>query len=416
MTAPLPFDVERVRGDFPVLGESVRGKPLVYLDNAATAQVPSQVIEAISEFHAGYRSNIHRGVHTLSQRSTSAYEDARKSLQRFIGAAHPEEVVFVRGTTEAMNLVAHGVGARLQAGDEVIVTAMEHHSNIVPWQIVCATRGATLRVAPINDAGELDLEAFKGLVNERTRFVSAVWISNALGTVNPIRQMIAHCHAAGIEIAVDAAQAAPHSKIDVVELGCDYLALSGHKLFGPTGIGVLYGRKEIFEELPPYQGGGDMIEHVSFDGSTWAALPSRFEAGTPNIAGAIGLAAAVDYLEGLDREGAEAHELELLRYATELIGDVPGGRVVGTAAEKAGVLSFVMEGAHPHDIGTILDQQGIAIRTGHHCAEPVMKRLGVGGTARASFAFYNTKSEVEAFIRGLHTVADLFGLAPSRAG
>ncbi len=408
------FSVDEVRAQFPILSRSIRGKDLVYLDNAATAQVPQVVIDAISEFHSSYRSNIHRGVHTLSQNSTSAYEASRATIQNYINAEHVEEVVFVRGTTEAMNLIAHGIGAGLKAGDEVIITTLEHHSNIVPWQIVCDRVGAVLRVVPINGAGELDIEAYKGLFSEKTKFASVIWVSNALGTVNPAIEMVQIAHSHGVPIALDAAQAAPHFRIDVQALGCDFLALSGHKLYGPTGIGILYGKRELFESLPPYQGGGDMIEHVSFEGSTWAALPSRFEAGTPNIAGAIGLAAAVNFVKSIDWAGAKAHEAELLRYATEKMDSIPSLTLVGTAKNKVSVVSFIMKGAHPHDIGTILDQHGVAIRTGHHCAEPLMNELGLTGTARASFAIYNTKSEVDTLYKALLSVVNLLGLDDSQ--
>jgi len=404
------FPVEEIRAQFPILSQSIRGKELVYLDNAATAQVPQVVIDAICDFHSGYRSNIHRGVHALSQRSTTAYEAARATVQKYINAEHVEEVVFVRGTTEAMNLIAHGIGADLKAGDEVIITALEHHSNIVPWQIVCDRVGAVLRVAPVNSAGELDINAYKELFTDRTKFASVIWVSNALGTVNPAVEMVEIAHNRGVPIALDAAQAAPHFRIDVQALGCDFLALSGHKLYGPTGIGVLYGKRDLFERLPPYQGGGDMIEHVSFEGSTWAALPSRFEAGTPNIAGAIGLAAAIDFVSGLNWSAAKAHEDELLRYATERMSSIPCLRLVGTAKNKVSVVSFVMDGAHPHDIGSILDQHGVAIRTGHHCAEPLMNELGLTGTARASFAIYNTKDEIDTLYKALLSVVDLLGL------
>jgi cysteine desulfurase / selenocysteine lyase len=404
------FSVDEIRSQFPVLSQSIRGKELVYLDNAATAQVPQVVIDAISEFHGTYRSNIHRGVHTLSQRSTTAYEAARATVKNYINAKHVEEVVFVRGTTDALNLIAHGIGAGLKEGDEVIITALEHHSNIVPWQIICERVGAVLKVAPINSAGELDMEAYRALFSAKTKFVSVIWVSNALGTVNPAVEMIQISHNFGVPVALDAAQAAPHLRIDVQALDCDFLALSGHKLYGPTGIGVLYGKRDLFETLPPYQGGGDMIEHVSFEGSTWAELPSRFEAGTPNIAGAIGLAAAIDFVSSIDWSAATAHEDELLRYANEKMGSIPSLRLVGTAADKVSVVSFVMEGAHPHDIGAILDQHGVAIRTGHHCAEPLMNELGISGTARASFAIYNTKSEIDTLYNALLSVVDLLGL------
>ena len=407
----MTFDVEKIRADFPALHQKVKNKPLIYLDNAASSQVPQAVMDALSHFHGTDRSNIHRGVHTLSQRATSAYEAARIKIQGFVGAAHPEEIILTSGTTESLNLLAHGIGQSLGPGDEILVSTMEHHSNIVPWQMVCERTGATLVVIPINDAGELDMTAFRSLLSERTRLLSVVWVSNALGTVNPIEEMIALAHEKGVPVCLDAAQAAPHMPIDVKALDCDYLALSGHKIFGPNGVGILWGKKELLEVLPPYQGGGDMIESVSFDGTTYADLPNKFEAGTPNIAGVIGLGAAVDYMAGIDFKAAGTHESELLTHCTERLASIPGIRPVGTAAHKVSVYSFVIDGTHPHDIGTILDQHGIAIRTGHHCAEPVMKRLGVDATARASFAFYNTHDEVEALAKGLESVVRMFGIS-----
>jgi cysteine desulfurase / selenocysteine lyase len=406
----MSFAVQKIRADFPALDQQIKGKPLVYLDNAASSQVPRQVMEALGHFHGVDRSNIHRGVHTLSQRATTAYEAAREKIQHFIGAAVPEEVILTSGTTESLNLLAQGLGQSLQPGDEILISTMEHHSNIVPWQMVCERTGAKLVVIPINDAGELDMPAFRQLLSPRTRLLSVVWVSNALGTVNPVEEMIAEAHAQGIPVCLDAAQAAPHVAINVQDLDCDYLALSGHKIFGPNGVGVLWGKKELLEALPPYQGGGDMIERVSFEGTTYAGLPNKFEAGTPNIAGVIGLGAAVDYLGSMDFGAAIAHETELLTHCNERLAGIPGIRPVGTAQHKASVFSFVINGTHPHDIGTILDQNGIAIRTGHHCAEPVMKRLGVDATARASFAFYNTHDEVEALGQGLESVVRLFGL------
>jgi cysteine desulfurase/selenocysteine lyase len=407
----MSFSAETVRADFPALGQQIKGKPLIYLDNAASSQVPQQVISALGQFHGMDRSNIHRGVHTLSQRATTAYEAARGKIQHFIGAAEPEEVILTSGTTESLNLLAHGLGQSFGPGDEILISTMEHHSNIVPWQMVCERSGAKLVVIPINDAGEIDMPAFRALLSPRTRILSVVWISNALGTVNPVEEMIAEAHAHGIPVCLDAAQAAPHVAINVQDLDCDYLALSGHKIFGPNGVGVLWGKKNLLEDLPAYQGGGDMIENVSFEGTTYAGLPNKFEAGTPNIAGVIGLGSAIDYLAGIDFEGAAAHEAELLTHCTERLAGLPGMRPVGTAQHKASVYSFVIDGTHPHDIGTLLDQHGIAIRTGHHCAEPVMKRLGVDATARASFAFYNTHDEVEALGKGLESVVRMFGLS-----
>lgn len=405
------FSAETVRADFPALSQQVKGKPLVYLDNAASSQVPQQVLDSLAHFHGVDRSNIHRGVHTLSQRATTAYETARGKIQHFIGAAVPEEVILTSGTTESLNLLAHGLGQSFGPGDEILISTMEHHSNIVPWQMVCERTGATLVVIPINDAGEIDMPAFRALLSPRTRILSVVWVSNALGTVNPVEEMIAEAHAHGIPVCLDAAQAAPHMAINVQDLDCDYLALSGHKIFGPNGVGVLWGKKELLEALPAYQGGGDMIEHVSFEGTTYAGLPNKFEAGTPNIAGVIGLGAAVDYLASIDFDAAAAHEADLLTHCNERLAGLPGIRQVGTAQHKASVYSFVIDGTHPHDIGTLLDQHGIAIRTGHHCAEPVMKRLGVDATARASFAFYNTHDEVEALGKGLESVVRMFGLS-----
>src|SRR5688572_7234097 len=395
------LDVQRLRADFPALAATVRGKPLVYLDNAATTQKPRQVLEAETRFYVESCSNVHRGVHALAEKATALYEGARSSAQRFLNARDPSEIVFVRGTTEAINLVAQSFARpRLRPGDEVLVTAMEHHSNIVPWQLVCEATGARLVAAPIDDRGQLMIGEFERRLTERTRIAAVVHVSNALGTVNPVREMIALAHARGVPVLVDGAQAVAHFDVDVQELGCDFYVFSAHKLYGPTGIGVLYGRAERFDGMPPYQGGGDMIRTVSFERTEFNVPPYRFEAGTPNIAGAVGLAAAIDYLAGLDRAAAAAWEGELLGEATERLLRLPGVRVVGTAAEKAGVLSFVMEGVHPHDVGTVLDWEGVAVRAGHHCAQPVMARFGVPATARASFAFYNTRDEVDALARG----------------
>lgn len=408
IAAPARLDVGRVRADFPILGQRVHGRPLVYLDNAATTQKPAVVIEALRRYYEADNANIHRGVHALSQRATAAYERARERVRAHINAASEREVIFVRGTTEAINLVAQSHGrSRLGPGDEVVVTAMEHHSNIVPWQLVCQQTGAKLRVAPMTDEGELRLDSLAGIVGERTRIVSAVHVSNSLGTVNPVREIVEIAHAAGAVVLLDGAQAVAHLPIDVRELGCDFYAFSGHKLYGPTGIGVLYGREHLLDAMPPYQGGGDMINTVSFEQTTFAALPAKFEAGTPNISGAIGLAAAIDYLEGLDMEAVRRHEEELLDRMGRAIASVDGVRLVGTASRKSGIVSFVMEGVHPHDIGTVLDMEGVAIRTGHHCTQPVMQRLGLPATARASLAMYNTPAEVDALTEALRRVKEV---------
>ena len=403
------FDVGRVRADFPALEQTVNGHPLVYLDSAASAQKPRQVIEALSRAYAYDYSNVHRGVHTLSQRATDAYEGAREKLRRFLGAEHAEEIVFVRGTTEGLNLVAQSfVRPRLEPGDEIVVSGMEHHSNIVPWQLVCEKTGAQLKVVPVGDDGAIDLGDFESLLSERTRIVAMVHISNALGTINPAREIVERAHARGIPVVFDGAQAAPHMPLDVRELGCDFYTVSGHKLFGPTGIGVLYGRRELLRDMEPYQGGGEMILSVTFEKTEYNEPPHRFEAGTPNIVGAIGLGAVVDYLEGIGMEAIAAHEHELLLYATERLEATAGVRIIGTAHDKAAVLSFVVEGVHAHDVGTILDQQGIAVRAGHHCAQPVMDRFGVTATARASFAFYNTREEVDRLVAGILRIQEIF--------
>ena len=408
-SAPV-FDVKRIREDFPILKQRIHGKPLVYLDNAATTQKPQQVIDALLRFYTQDCSNVHRGVHLISERATQAYEDARCKIQRFLGAAESREIIFVRGTTEAINLVAQTYGrAHVRAGDEVLITTLEHHSNIVPWQILCEEKGARLRVAPINDRGELILEEFEKLLGPRTRIVSVAHVSNALGTINPARQIIRMAHRWNVPVVVDGAQAAPHLKLDVQELDCDFYALSGHKLFGPTGIGALYGKAVLLEAMPPYQGGGDMISSVTFEKTLYNVIPYKFEAGTPNIAAAIGLGAAIDYLNQIGMENITSYEHALLAYATEAIGQIPGVRLIGTAREKAGVLSFVLEGVHPHDVGTILDREGVAIRTGHHCAQPVMERFGVPATARASLAFYNTRQDINAVASGIQVVKGMFG-------
>jgi len=396
------LDMERLREDFPILKRKVWGKPLVYLDNAATTQKPRAVIEAVRRYYTTSNANVHRGVHDLSERATREYEEARARAARFLNAGDDREIVFVRGTTEAINLVAQSFARPLlRRGDEVLITVMEHHSNIVPWQMVCACTGATLKVVPVNGAGELDLAAYGEHLSPSTRLVAVTHVSNALGTVNPVREMIGMAREKNIPVLVDGAQAAPHMKVDVRDLGCDFYAFSGHKVYGPTGIGVLYGKREHLEAMPPYQGGGDMILRVTFEKTTYNEIPYKFEAGTPNIAGAIGLSAALGYLEGIGQDAVAAHEQELLDYATEMVGKVPGVRLVGTAREKAGILSFVLEGVHPHDLGTVLDHEGVAIRSGHHCAMPLMDALGLPATARASFGMYNTRAEVDALVEGI---------------
>ncbi|OLD70861.1 MAG: cysteine sulfinate desulfinase [Acidobacteria bacterium 13_1_40CM_2_56_11] len=403
------FDVEHVRQKFPILTEKVYGKPLVYLDSAATSQKPQAVIDAISRFFLKENANVHRGVHYLSERATEEYEGARAKVQRFLNADHIGEIIFVRGTTEAINLVSQTYGkTHLAEGDEVLITAMEHHSNIVPWQILCAERGAYLRVAPINDAGELLLQEFEQLVGPKTKLVAVTHVSNVLGTINPIRRIVEIAHARGACVLVDGAQAVPHLKVDVQALGCDFYALSGHKMYGPTGIGVLYGRSELLEEMPPYQGGGDMILSVTFEKTVYNKLPYKFEAGTPNMAGAVGLAAAIDFISGLGHEALAAHEHDVLAYGLRVLSEVQGLQLIGTADAKASVLSFVLDGIHPHDIGTILDREGIAIRTGHHCAQPLMSRFGVAATARASLGCYSTRQDIDALVAGLEKVREIF--------
>jgi len=403
------FDVEKVRREFPILHQKVNGKPLVYLDNAATSQKPESVLRALDKYYREYNSNIHRGVHYLSERATQAYEQGRAAAQRFINAGDPSEVIFVRGTTEAINLVAQTWGRKhVGAGDEIIISAMEHHSGIVPWQMLCEEKGAKLRVIPINDQGELLLEEYEKLLGPKTKFVSLAHVSNALGTINPVGRIIEMAHRRGVPVLLDGAQAAPHVKVDVRALDCDFYAFSSHKLYGPTGVGVLYGKAKLLDAMPPYQGGGDMISSVTFEKTTYNKLPYKFEAGTPNIAGGIGLGAAIQYLNQFDWEQVESHERDVLSYATERISAVPGVRLIGTAREKTAVISFVFEGIHPHDVGTILDQEGIAIRTGHHCAQPVMERFGIPGTARASFGLYNTRADADALVAGLHKVLEVF--------
>jgi cysteine desulfurase/selenocysteine lyase len=403
------LDVERIRADFPILKLQVEGKPLVYLDNAASSQMPQPVIDRLVRYQTAQHANINRGVHYLSELATAEYEDSRRKLQSFINAPEEREVIFTSGTTDSINLVMHGYGRKfIGAGDEIILTTLEHHSNIVPWQMLAEEKGAKIRVVPINDAGELLVDEYEKLFNERTRFVSVMHVSNALGTINPIKQMIEFAHSKGVPVLIDGAQAAPHMKIDVQDLDCDFYAFSGHKLCGPTGIGILYGKAELLERMQPFKGGGDMILSVTFEKTVYNSIPHKFEAGTPPIAAAIGLGAAVDYLSAVGLEAIAAHELDLLNYATELMNDMAGLRIIGTAAVKTAVLSFEVKGIHPHDIGTLLNQEGVAVRTGHHCVQPVMLRLGVPATTRASFAFYNTMAEVDAFIASLRAVQKIF--------
>lgn len=406
---PAQWDVECVRRDFPALHQQVHGKPLIYLDNAATSQKPQVVIDALTAYYSRENSNVHRGVHLLSEKATQAYETGRACVQRFLNAADTREIVFVRGATEGINLVAASYGRTwVGAGDEIIISAIEHHSNIVPWQILCEEKGAVLRVIPVNDDGELLLDEYARLLGARTKFVAVGHISNALGTINPIEQMIEMAHRQGVPVLIDGAQAAPHLRVDVRALDCDFYVFSGHKTLGPTGIGVLYGKAEWLERMPPYQGGGDMIASVSFEKTTYNALPYKFEAGTPHIAGVIGLGVALDYLSGLGLDRVVAYERELLAYGTAGLHAVPGVRIIGTARKKASVLSFVVDGVHAHDVGTILDHAGVAVRAGHHCAMPVMQRFGVPATVRASLAFYNTREELDALVAGLHDVRGIF--------
>lgn len=403
------WNVERIRADFPVLHQTVNGKPLVYLDNSASSQVPQVVIDRGSVYIEQEHSNIHRGVHYLSQKATTAYEGAREKVKRFINARESRECIFVRGATEGINLVMYGYGRKfIGEGDEIVISAMEHHANIVPWQMLCEEKGARLRVIPMNDAGELLLDDYEVLLNERTKLVSLIHVSNALGTINPVKEMIAHAHKYGVPVLIDGAQAAPHMPVDVQDLDCDFYVFSGHKMYAPTGSGIIYGKAELLEKMNPFQGGGDMIKTVTFEKTTYAELPNKLEAGTPAIASQIGLGAAIDYLDSIGRERAAAYEAELLRYATERISAIEGVRIIGTARNKASVLSFVIDDIHPHDIGTILDQEGIAVRAGHHCAQPVMQRFNVPATARASFAFYNTKEEIDVLACTIEKVIEIF--------
>ena len=405
----LDFDVERVRADFPLLRQQVNGKPLVYLDNGATSQKPQCVIDELVRYYTTENANVHRGVHTLSQLATDDYEGARGKVRRFLNAADDREIIYTRGATEGINLVAQTFGRQnVGPGDEIVVSNMEHHSNIVPWQMLCEEKGAVLRVVPIDDSGELLMDEYEAMVGPRTKLVSITHVSNALGTVVPVERIVGIAHARGVPVLLDGAQAVPHMPVDVRSLDCEFYVFSGHKLFGPTGIGILYGKGEILEALPPFQGGGEMIKSVTFEKTIYNDLPYKFEAGTPHIAGAVGLGAAIDYVQALGFEGIEAHEAELLEYGARALSAIEGLRIVGTAHHKAGILSFTLENIHPHDIGTILDEQGIAVRTGHHCAQPVMQRFQIPATARASLAFYNTKQDIDALVHGLDRVIEVF--------
>jgi cysteine desulfurase/selenocysteine lyase len=409
VATPAPLDVERLRADFPILAQRINGWPLVYLDNGASSQRPRAVIDAERRYAEEMHANVHRGVHTLSQRATDAFEAARERVRRFLNARSTREIVFTRGTTESINLVAHSfVRPRVRPGDEILITHLEHHANIVPWQMACAATGAVLKVAPIDRRGEVDLDAFRALLSDRTRLVAAAHVSNALGTVLPVREIVSLAHARGVPVLLDGAQAVPHFALDLAALDCDFYAFSGHKLYGPDGIGILYGRESLLESMPPWQGGGDMILSVSFAATTYNQLPFKFEAGTPHISGAIGLAAAIDYVEGVGLARIAAWEQELLAYATARLGAIEGLTIIGTARDKASLVSFVVDGVHPHDLGTILDQQGIAIRTGHHCAMPAIEFFGVPATARASFAFYNTRAEIDRLVEAVGAARALF--------
>jgi cysteine desulfurase/selenocysteine lyase len=404
------FDVERMRADFPILKLKVNGKPLVYLDNAASSQMPQQVIDRLVRYQTTEHANIHRGVHYLSETATAAYEGARGKIQHFLNAKEAREIIYTRGTTNSLNLVMHGYGrAFIGAGDEIIISQLEHHSNIVPWQMLREEKGAKLRVIPCNDAGELLLDDYRKLFNSHTKFVAVTHVSNALGTVNPVKEMIAIAHQHGVPVLIDGAQAIPHMKVDVQDLDCDFYAFSGHKMCGPTGIGILYGKAALLEKMKPFEGGGDMILSVTFEKTTYNVIPHKFEAGTPPIAAGIGLGATIDYLESVGMDRIAAHEHDLISYATEAFTHLKDVRIVGTARDKAGVLSFTVKGVHPHDVGTILNEEGVAVRTGHHCAQPVMQRFGIPATTRASFYLYNTLSEVDALVAGIHRVQRIFG-------
>ena len=404
------YDVNRIREDFPILSKKVHGKNLVYLDNAATTQKPTYVIDKVNKYYTSMNANIHRGVHALSQEATEAFEGARIQIKQFINALGKNQIIFTRGATESINLVASSYGKwKIKEGDEIIISQMEHHSNIVPWQILCQEKNAKLKIIPINDKGEIIYEEFEKLVNERTKFISVVYVSNSLGTINPVKKIINYAHQFEVPVMIDAAQAVNHIKVDVQDLDCDFLAFSGHKIYGPTGIGALYGKVELLDAMPPYQGGGDMISKVTFEETTYNELPHKFEAGTPDIAGAIGLGAAIEYVNKIGIENIREHEKILLEYATNKIEEVPGLRIIGTAKNKTSVLSFVLENIHPHDIGTFLDFEGVAIRTGHHCTQPVMQRYNIPATSRASFALYNTKEEVDVLVKGLKKIIEVFG-------
>jgi cysteine desulfurase/selenocysteine lyase len=405
----MAFDVKKVRGDFPILKQQVNGHPLVYLDNGATSQKPQSVIDAIVNYYTTTNSNVHRGVHTMSQQATDGYEGARSKVRQFINAGKDEEIIFTRNTTEGINLVAHSYGRQnIGPGDDIIVSNMEHHSNIVPWQMLCEEKGANLRVVPIDDSGELIMEEYEKMLSPRTKLVSITHVSNALGTILPAAQIVAMAHAHGAPVLLDGAQAVPHMPVDMEELDCDFYVFSGHKLYAPTGIGIFYGKEEYLNAMPPFLGGGEMIKSVTFEKTIYNDLPYKFEGGTPDIAGAIGLGAAIDYVNALGFDQITAHEEELLKYGTDALSSIDGLRIVGTAAHKAGILSFIMDKAHPHDIGTILDEQGIAVRTGHHCAQPVMQRFQIPATARASLAFYNTKEDIDALVKGIDRVLEVF--------
>lgn len=406
---PTPFSVQAIREQFPALRQKVYGKPLIYFDNGATSQKPQVVLDTLAQYYALENANIHRGVHYLSQQATSAYEDARRNIQHFIGAKAPEEIIFTKGTTDSINLVAFSFGERLKAGDEILISAMEHHSNIVPWQLLCERKGCVLRVLPISKKGELDLTAFDQMLSERTKLLAITHISNTLGTINPVKELIAKAHAVGAKVLLDGAQSIQHLSIDVKDLNCDFYAFSGHKVFGPTGIGVLYGKEALLETMPPYQGGGDMISKVTFERSTYNTLPLKFEAGTPHIAGAIGLGSAIHFLNSLDMQAAAAHERELTKYAQGILDTFEGLHIIGEAKNKTSVVSFTIDHMHPFDIGTLLDKQGIAVRTGHHCTQPLMDFFQIPGTVRASFAFYNTKEEIDTFVAALERSMQILG-------